>query len=131
MFIINYILKTRFNQSNLPNVEIVDMKNEYRQGNLSPISLRLKECIEERLNKNEQVMLLLNRRGYSYYLECKSCHYVFKCNDCDISLKYHKKDQTANVISVDIKKKFLLSVRYVRILSFLIMEWEHKKLRKN
>lgn len=87
-------LKTRFNQSNLPNVEIVDMKNEYRQGNLSPISLRLKECIEERLNKNEQVMLLLNRRGYSYYLECKSCHYVFKCNDCDISLKYHKKDQT-------------------------------------
>lgn len=83
-------LKNRVNRHVLPNIKIVDMTNEYKQGNLSFVSSTLKTSILERLERKEQVMLLLNRRGYSYFLECRSCHYVFKCPSCDISLKYHK-----------------------------------------
>ena len=50
----------------------------------------LKQKIEDRLEKKEQVMLLLNRRGYSNYLNCTNCGHVFKCPNCDITLTYHK-----------------------------------------
>lgn len=82
-------MEERVNKKPLPKVTIVDMKSEIRKGNMIFSDL-LKDEIEKRLEKNEQVMLLLNRRGYSTYLSCKSCGYTFKCPNCDITLTYHK-----------------------------------------
>ena len=82
-------LEERVNKRPLPKVIIVDMKNEMRRGNKIFSSI-LKEKIEEKIAKKEQVMLLLNRRGYSTYLTCSSCGYTFKCPNCDITLTYHK-----------------------------------------
>ena len=82
-------MEERVNKKPLPKVTIVDMKNEIRKGNIIFSDL-LKDEIEKRLKNNEQVMLLLNRRGYSTYLSCKSCGYTFKCPNCDITLTYHK-----------------------------------------
>ena len=82
-------LTKRVNEKPLPKVSIVDMKGEIRKGN-SIFSSELLTKIYDRLTKKEQVMLLLNRRGYSNYLTCKSCGYTFKCPNCDITLTYHK-----------------------------------------
>ena len=86
----NYVeLDKRVNQKPLPKVFIVDMKKEIRSGNKT-FSKLLMEEIKKRLQKKEQVMLLLNRRGYSNYLTCPNCGYVFKCPNCDITLTFHK-----------------------------------------
>lgn len=82
-------LDKRVNDKPLPKVEIVDMKKEIRKGN-KLFSESLIRSIKERLNRKEQIMLLLNRRGYANYLTCPSCGYVFKCPNCDITLTYHK-----------------------------------------
>lgn len=82
-------LSKRVNEKPLPKVTIVDMKSEIRKGNKT-FSERLLNEIQDRLEKKEQVMLLLNRRGYSNYLSCQNCGYVFKCPNCDITLTYHK-----------------------------------------
>ena len=73
----------------LPSVYIVDMKTEYKNNNKSPFSLFLKNKINEKLKNNEQVMLYMNRRGYSRILTCISCGYTFTCPHCDISLTIH------------------------------------------
>lgn len=82
-------LTERVNNNKLPEVYIVDMKDEIKKGNsiLSSISESL---INDRLNKKEQIMILINRRGYSNYIICKECGNVIKCPNCDISLTYHK-----------------------------------------
>lgn len=82
-------LLKRVNEKPLPKVNIVDMKKEIRKGN-NLFSSILLESIKDRLDKNEQILLLLNRRGYSNYLTCSNCGYVFKCPNCDITLTYHK-----------------------------------------
>ncbi len=82
-------LPNRINKT-LPTVELVDMKDEIRLGN-KIISSKLKSCINECLEKHEQVILLLNRRGYSTTVTCSDCGYVMKCPNCDIPLTYHKK----------------------------------------
>ena len=82
-------LNKRVNDKPLPKVVIVDMKDEIKKGNFIFSSI-LRDAINDRLRKKEQVMILLNRRGYSNYLSCKSCGYVFKCPNCDITLTYHK-----------------------------------------
>ena len=82
-------LDKRVNNKPLPSVLIVDMKSEIRKGN-KLISKALTDSINDRLQKKEQVMLLLNRRGYSNYLTCQNCGFVFKCPNCDITLTYHK-----------------------------------------
>ena len=82
-------LDKRVNNKPLPSVLIVDMKSEIRKGNRL-ISKALTDSINDRLQKKEQVMLLLNRRGYSNYLTCQNCGFVFKCPNCDITLTYHK-----------------------------------------
>lgn len=81
-------LKHRVNHS-LPFVEIIDMKEEMRH-RTRIISRKLQEKIKERLEKKEQIILLLNRRGYSTIITCKSCGYIDKCPNCDIPLTYHK-----------------------------------------
>ena len=82
-------LDVRANNAVLPLVNIIDIKEEIRKGK-KLFSKELLLNIEDRLNKNEQVMLLLNKRGYSSYLMCPNCGYVSKCKNCDITLTYHK-----------------------------------------
>ncbi|MBU3180417.1 primosomal protein N' [Clostridium psychrophilum] len=73
----------------MPKVEIVDMREELMNNNRSIFSNSLYEGIAESLRKNEQVILFLNRRGFSTFVSCRKCGYVFKCKKCDISLTYH------------------------------------------
>ena len=86
-------LPNRVNGRRLPDVEIVDMNQEMKKSK-GHFSLRLISEIEDRLNKREQVILLLNRRGYSNFITCKNCGYTFKCPNCDITLTYHKSSNT-------------------------------------
>ena len=83
-------IKERANKKPLPKIELVDMKNELMIGNKSMFSYKLQQEIETELNKNNQVILFLNRRGYGNFVSCRKCGYVFSCKNCDISLTYHK-----------------------------------------
>lgn len=83
-------MQKRMNQSQLPHVEIVDMRDELKAGNRSMFSSLLFDKIKDRLEKNEQIVLMLNRRGYSSFVICRDCGFVVKCQNCDISLTYHK-----------------------------------------
>jgi len=83
-------MEKRMNNSQLPVVEIVDMREELRTGNRSMFSTALLEKMRLRLERSEQIVLMLNRRGYSSFVMCRNCGYVLKCPNCDISLTYHK-----------------------------------------
>ena len=83
-------LKKRVNGNSMPNMEIVDMREELRNRNLSLFSRKLYNAIDETLKNNKQIILFLNRRGYSTFISCRSCGYVFKCPECDVSMTYHK-----------------------------------------
>ncbi len=74
----------------LPPVHIVDMREELKNGNRSMFSRALYKAIEVRLHKKEQIVLLLNRRGYATFVMCRTCGYVAQCPHCDISLTYHQ-----------------------------------------
>ena len=74
----------------LPDTEIVDMRDELIMGNVSIFSRELRDAIEEKLKNKEQIILFLNRRGFSNFISCRSCGEVIKCDDCDISMTYHK-----------------------------------------
>ncbi|MEG0276118.1 MAG: primosomal protein N' [Coprobacillus sp.] len=87
-----YELKTRINQKPLPEVKVIDMVEEMRKKNYSLFSLELKQSIQATIDKNEQVILLLNKRGYATYVQCRDCGEVIKCPHCDVSLTYHKHD---------------------------------------
>lgn len=82
-------IKKRADGAVLPEVEIVDMRQELLNNNRSIFSKNLYEAIEDRLSKKEQIILFLNRRGFSTFVSCRKCGYVFKCNNCDIALTYH------------------------------------------
>ncbi len=86
-------LKGRVNQQAMPPVQIVDMREELRAGNRSMFSRPLMQSLEERLERGEQSVLLLNRRGYSTFILCRDCGYVVKCPHCDISLTFHQREQ--------------------------------------
>ena len=73
----------------LPSVEIADMREELREGNRSVLSRRLSGLIADRLERGEQTMLFLNRRGFSGFVSCRSCGYVPKCPHCSVSLSLH------------------------------------------
>ncbi|MFS0727762.1 primosomal protein N' [Paenibacillus sp. 1P07SE] len=75
----------------MPPVEVVDMRQELEEGNRSMFSRRLHQALAERLERGEQSVLLLNRRGYSTFVMCRSCGYTAGCPHCDISLTYHQK----------------------------------------
>ena len=83
-------LKKRVNGSRMPHIEIVDMREELKSRNLSLFSRKLYNAINETLKDNKQIILFLNRRGYSTFISCRSCGYVFKCPECDVSMTYHK-----------------------------------------
>lgn len=82
-------LKNRVNGKTLPVVKIIDMNYGIRTA-VGSFSRELINALNEKLEKNEQVILLLNRRGYSRVVTCKNCGFTYKCPNCDIALTYHK-----------------------------------------
>lgn len=88
-------LTQRANQAaTLPTIDVVDMRKEVENSNVSSFSMSLQEKLQERLEKNEQSVLLLNRRGYSSFVMCRDCGYVLPCPNCDISLTLHMDSKT-------------------------------------
>ena len=82
-------LNKRVKDQKLPECEVVDLREELKEGNRSILSTRLQDLMEERLEKGEQTMLFLNRRGVSGFISCRACGYVVKCPHCDVSLSQH------------------------------------------
>lgn len=83
-------LPHRVNQQVLPNIDIIDMREELSRGNRSMFSNDLRDAMNARLKKKEQIVLFLNRRGYASFMLCRDCGHVPQCPNCDISLTYHK-----------------------------------------
>ena len=75
--------------SRLANVHVVDLREELAEGNRSVFSRKLRELMEDRLSKGEQIMLFMNRRGYANFVSCRSCGETLRCPHCDVSLTYH------------------------------------------
>lgn len=86
-------IKNRVDGALMPDVKVVDMREELISSNKSIFSRELYQSIEDRLNKKEQIILFLNRRGFSTFVSCRKCGYVFKCRHCDISLTYHSEQR--------------------------------------
>lgn len=84
-------LPERVSGQEMPVVNIVDMREELQNGNRSMFSRALYDSLKERLERKEQTVLLLNRRGYSTFVMCRSCGYTATCPHCDISLTYHQR----------------------------------------
>lgn len=87
-----YVLSTvtqRYGNAVLPNVITVDMKNEMKNGNKSPISSILLQHLTETIDNGKQAILLINRRGYNTFIACNECGHVITCPNCSISLTYH------------------------------------------
>ncbi len=84
------LLPTRHNNKPLPNVEIIDMREELKNGNRSVFSYKMYDAINKRLNRGEQSILFLNRKGFSTFVSCRSCGFSLKCPDCEIALTYYK-----------------------------------------
>ncbi len=85
-------LPDRINRKPLPDVTLADMRREVRRGNASAFSLQLREKLEECLEKGNQAIIFLNRRGYSQNVLCTACGYVAKCEQCDVALTYHSEE---------------------------------------
>ncbi|GJI59499.1 primosomal protein N' [Bacillus altitudinis] len=83
-------LKRRVNQQQLPHVSLIDMREELRNGNRSMFSEELMLRLKEVLERKEQAVLFLNKRGYSSFVMCRDCGYVEQCPHCEISLTYHR-----------------------------------------
>ncbi len=82
-------IKDRYGNANLPDVIMVDMKNEMHSGNKSPISSVLKDKLSQTLDDGKQAILLINRRGYNTFIACNECGHIVTCPNCSISLTYH------------------------------------------
>ncbi|HHW47149.1 MAG TPA: primosomal protein N' [Clostridiaceae bacterium] len=86
-------LTERANQMDLPSVHVVDMRKELDEGNRSIFSRKLQQEIDASIKQGQQAILFLNRRGYASFVLCRSCGYVVKCINCNISLTYHAFDE--------------------------------------
>lgn len=84
-----YTLPSRNGKSRLPKIWIEDLREELKNRNKSMFSFRLKELMRDRLDKKEQIILFINRRGYAGFVSCRSCGHVMKCPHCDVSLTAH------------------------------------------
>ncbi len=83
-------LSNRMNNQKLPSVDIIDMREELREGNRSMFSRKLFDLLQDRIEKKQQSVLFLNKRGHSSFVMCRDCGYVMNCPNCDISLTYHR-----------------------------------------
>ena len=86
----SFEMKNRSRMQQMARVYTVDMREELKNGNRSILSVKLRELMEDRLGKGEQIMLFLNRRGYSGFVSCRECGHVVKCPHCDVSLSVHR-----------------------------------------
>ena len=82
-------LTERVQERPLPECEVIDLREELKNGNRSILSVRLQELMEDRLNKGQQTMLFINRRGVAGFVSCRACGHVVKCPHCDVSLSQH------------------------------------------
>jgi primosomal protein N' (replication factor Y) len=87
-------LCNRVNKREMPVIETVDMRRELRAGNTSIFSRELLSSLEKTLSAGNQAMVFLNRRGFASFVRCRSCGYVARCRDCEVSLTFHKDDNT-------------------------------------
>lgn len=85
-------MPVRVNSQSMPKMHIVDMLSELKNGNDSMFSNLLQNKLAEKINSKQQAILFLNRRGYNSFVMCRNCGYTAKCQDCDVSLVYHKED---------------------------------------
>ena len=85
-------LKERVAKQKLPNVKIVDLTQERKEGNRNFLSSRLRTLLQDRMDKGEQALLFLNRRGFSTFVKCQDCGHIEKCPHCDITLTFHRTD---------------------------------------
>ncbi|WP_252230355.1 primosomal protein N' [Clostridium sp. ZBS15] len=83
-------MNKRVNKKDMPKFDIIDMREELKSNNLSLFSKALYNEIDKNLKNKNQTILFLNRRGMSTFISCRSCGYVFKCPECDVSMTYHK-----------------------------------------
>ena len=86
-------MRSRYNEVALPDVTVVDMRQELKDGNRSMISRQLCQRMEQQLKDGRQIMLLQNRRGYSTFVSCRECGHVAVCPNCGVSLTYHSTEQ--------------------------------------
>ncbi|MFP3153636.1 primosomal protein N' [Lachnospiraceae bacterium ZAX-1] len=84
-----YELPDRIKEKPMPQCDIVDLREELKNGNRSILSEKLQDLMEDRLQKKQQIMLFLNRRGVSGFVSCRTCGHVFKCPHCEVSLSQH------------------------------------------
>ena len=87
-------LNQRFNDMQVPKLEVIDMRQELTKGNKSILSERLYEAMRERLEKKEQIIIFLNRKGHSTFVSCRSCGFTLACPNCDVTLTYFKGAKT-------------------------------------
>ena len=85
-----FTLEERLTGGSLPRVHIVDLRDELRSGNRTIFSDKLRELMDEKLSRGEQIMLFINRRGVAGFISCRSCGYVVKCPHCDVSMTEHR-----------------------------------------
>lgn len=85
-------LQNRINDRSLPEMQIIDMRSEILEGNMSIFSKALMAELQKVIQRGEQAMLFINRRGFASFVRCRSCGYIPKCTDCDVSLTLHKDD---------------------------------------
>lgn len=83
-------MRTRYNKNKMPEISVIDMRNELSRGNISMLSGKMCEEILKNLERGEQTILFMNRRGFSSFVSCRTCGYVPECPNCNISLTYHK-----------------------------------------
>jgi len=99
------VLTKRYNTTPLPLLQVVDMRAELLKGNKSVFSEAMFGAVNETLEEGKQIMLFLNRRGWSSFVSCPSCGYVMKCERCNISLTYHKAENRAVCHYCGVSKK--------------------------
>ena len=85
-------LPERINGLEMPKIEIIDMLSEVMNGNISPFSKKLIAKLDDCINRGKQAILFINRRGFASFVMCRECGYRAKCDDCEVSLVYHKED---------------------------------------
>lgn len=99
-------IKGRYNTLMLPVAETVDLRDEIKRDNFSPISIKLQKAIGLALSKKEQILLFLNRRGASTFVSCRDCGYVVTCDRCDVPLIYHLNNNFGYLSCHHCDKKF-------------------------
>ena len=104
-------LKGRYNTLMLPVAETVDLRNEIKHENFSPISIKLQKAISLALSKKEQVLLFLNRRGSSTFVSCRDCGFVVSCDRCDVPLIYHTNNHFGYLTCHHCDKKFQIPTK--------------------